>query len=355
MNSLSRHQSVISLAISLGLSTQGDCLLRIRDYALARVEEILDDFNRYAAEFSVKNFNDLRRLISNKLSLKIEWIRSDEDIERISSEYRKFHPSIRGCLRHEFIQSSTEGITIPLENPIPGAFKFLAVIDARGERASRAYFTTWHEIVHLLLDTAEYDHSSYRHTIVQENSHGDPLEKVVDYVTEHVAFYAPFFEPVLRLKIEEYGRLTFHAIEEARLAIVAEASLLATANRSIHHIGKPALLMEVYSGLKKAEIATSQNCQQNMSNPPLPKLRVRYTKLNDFAKRNSFAIRNNMRVPLTSVLARAYESKVDECYEAVEDQSWWETSSTGSLPSLPLWVTAVRRGRYVYGIITVHE
>ncbi len=178
----------------------------------------------------------------------------------------------------------------------------------------------------------------------------DDIEWIVDHVTEHLAFYAPFFEPVLRSAIEVHGRLTFHAIDEARNAVVPKASLLATTKRSIEHIDKPTLLMEVYAGLNKAE---QRALEQAVPNLPSPKLRVLYIDPNGIGRKGPFAIRKNMRVPPASVLARAYESNADECYEAEEDQSWWETSKTGSLPSLPLWVDAVRRGRFVYGIITV--
>lgn len=60
-----------------------------------------------------------------------------------------------------------------------------------------------------------------------------------------------------------------------------------------------------------------------------------------------------MRVPAESVLSRAFTSAVDLTVGADEDQGWWETSRGGPLPTLPLRVEAARRGRYVYGLISL--
>ena len=51
-----------------------------------------------------------------------------------------------------------------------------------------------------------------------------------------------------------------------------------------------------------------------------------------------------MRVPNKSILRRAYDAQRDVDLEDVENQSWWETSEGGKLPSLPILVEAVRRG-----------
>jgi hypothetical protein len=48
-----------------------------------------------------------------------------------------------------------------------------------------------------------------------------------------------------------------------------------------------------------------------------------------------------------------YASAVDVTLGADEDQEWWETSRSGWLAALPLRVEAVRRGRFVYGLISV--
>ena len=58
-----------------------------------------------------------------------------------------------------------------------------------------------------------------------------------------------------------------------------------------------------------------------------------------------------MRVPDQSVLMAAYEAPSEVDVEALEGQNWWETSSSGALPELPIRVRARRRGRFVYGLI----
>jgi hypothetical protein len=82
------------------------------------------------------------------------------------------------------------------------------------------------------------------------------------------------------------------------------------------------------------------------------KLRATTVAPNDLVAGSRLAIRRNMRVPADSVLSQAHASTVDATLGADEDQSWWETSRSGPLASLPIRVEAVRRGRYVYGLIT---
>jgi hypothetical protein len=72
---------------------------------------------------------------------------------------------------------------------------------------------------------------------------------------------------------------------------------------------------------------------------------------NEAAAGSDLCIRRNMRVPEQSVLMTAYEAPSEVDLEALEDQSWWETSSSGALPELPIRVRARRRGRFVYGLI----
>lgn len=83
------------------------------------------------------------------------------------------------------------------------------------------------------------------------------------------------------------------------------------------------------------------------------KLRVTTVAANDIAADSPLAIRRNMRVPADSVLTQAHVSSLDVTLGADEDQGWWERSRGGPLKALPLRIEAARRGRYVYGLISV--
>jgi hypothetical protein len=62
-------------------------------------------------------------------------------------------------------------------------------------------------------------------------------------------------------------------------------------------------------------------------------------------------IRQNMRVPENSILAHAFRSTTDVTLSAVEDQHLWETSADGHLKHASIRIEAIRRSRFVYGLI----
>ncbi|MGH7514126.1 MAG: hypothetical protein ACREOQ_14525 [Gemmatimonadales bacterium] len=306
------------------------------------------------ADFPVGDLEALRLVVANKLRLKIEVIRTDADVERIADEHEGFHPALRQRLRHEFLNSTTEGLALERDDWDPRLFRYLAVIDARGERAARALFTAWHEITHLLLHPPQLAFPNFRRTPPQVEIEKDPLESAVDHVAGRLAFYPPFYGPALEEAIAAEGGLSFRALDLARETAAPTASLFAAAIGSINHVAIPILFVSVKLGLKKAEARaiTSPQGAFPFAEPAANEvLRAVAVIANEAAAGSDLCIRRNMRVPEQSVLTAAYEAPSEVDLEALEDQSWWETSSTGPLPELPIRVRARRRGRFVYGLI----
>jgi hypothetical protein len=132
-------------------------------------------------------------------------------------------------------------------------FRYLAVIDARGERAARAHFTAWHEITHLLLHPPKLAFPNFRRTPPQVEIEKDPLESGMDHVAGRLAFYPPFHRPALEQAIAVEGGLSFRALDLARETAAPSASLFATAIGSINYVPMPTLFVSVRPGLKKAE------------------------------------------------------------------------------------------------------
>jgi len=343
-----RDPRVVQLARDLGLPAHGNCVSRIYEYAIARVETSVRDF-------PVRDLDGLRKLLASRLSLRLEFVTSDSDIGRIAREHRNFHPTLEQRLRREFLDDETEGITLERDGRMAGQFSFLAVIDARGPRQVRSYFTAWHEIAHLLIHPPQLSFPGFRRSPPQEEIPKDPVESVVDSIAGAVAFYRPFFEPALRLAIQREGGVSFRAIERARQAVAQSASLFAASIGSINCLADPTLLVSVAEGLKKAEVATLRSGQATFDfaeGAIQPKLRVRSVVPNAAAKTSKLAIRRNMRVPNRSALAAVCSEAADADAEAQEDQNWWETTAAGHLAALPIRVVAARRGRFVYGLIS---
>lgn len=350
MVQLARDPNVVKLAKDLDLNWRGDCLAVIREHALAQVEAI-----KCNSPIEIRDLDALRLMVADKFRVKLEFIREAADIDRIASDHSGFHSLLRQRLILEFVEGDTEGITLEREDWDPRFFRYLAVVDARGERSARAYFTAWHELTHLLVHPAQLPFPGFRRTPATTVRAKDPIESVVDHIAGRVAFYPPFFKPALDRAMRDRGGLNFEALEAARESAAPTASLFATAMGSLQTVDTPALFVTADLALKAEEHRFSQEHQWAFDFAAATvqeKLRVTTTAPNDLVAGSGIAIRRNMRVPANSVLARAHSSGADVTLGADEDQAWWETSSSGPLPSLPIRVEAVRRGRYVYGMIT---
>lgn len=351
MPQLARDPKVVKLAKDLGLNWRRDPLGAIREHALVQVEVIERD-----SPIPIVDLDVLRRMVADKFRVRLEFIHQDADLERIAAEYSDFHPFLRQRLVVEFVHGSTEGITLEREEWDPRIFRYLGVIDARGDRAPRGYFTAWHELTHLLVHPSQLPFPGFRRTPARAEREKDAVESVIDHIAGRLAFYPPFFKPALERAIAHHDGLNFFALEAARSAAAPTASLLATAMGSIQLVNAPCLLVTADMALKAEERRFSRGPQQTFDFATATlkeKLRLTTVVHNDSASGSSLAIRRNMRVPQKSVIAAAHASPVDITVAADEDQSWWETSKAGALTALAIHVDAIRRGRYVYGLVSV--
>lgn len=350
MPQLSRDPKVVQLSRDLGLSIKGDCLATIREFAVGRVGQLIEE-----GHVPVTSLDTLRRVVALKYRARIEIIEREEDVGRISEANSAFHPLLPKRLIEEFVDGTTEGLTLERDPHHSIQFRYLIVVDARGERAARAYFTAWHELTHLVVHPEQLRFPGFRRSPALSEIQKDALESLVDHIAGRLAFYPRLYEPVIRTTIEEHGGLTFSAIEAARSRGAPSASLFATAMGSINFAPNPMLLVGVGPGVKAEERRMMSSPQQTFSFASVTvekKLRLLMAVSNDGVRGSDLVIRRNMRVPRDSILSQAFDSTGDLDLVADEDQSSWETSELGGLPRLPLRVEAIRRGRFVYGLIT---
>jgi hypothetical protein len=346
MSRLDQNPRIVKLAHDLGLKGRGNWVAHIRDFALKRVALLV-------AGFSVGTLDALRLTIANRLRMKIEFIRADADLDRIAVEHAGFHPAFRELLRDEFLSRDTERITLEREDPERGGLRFLAIIDARGQRAGRSYFTAWHEVTHVLIHPEQLAFPGFRRAPTAAVIDKDPVESVVDLVAGQVSFYEPLFKPTVERVLQAEGILSFEAIEAARTLAAPSASLFATAIACVRYAPDPTLFVSVDMAFKKSEARMLASGQQafGFAGQPLPSLRVTAVVPNEAVSKSDLKIRRNMRIPPQSVLARAHQSAGDTTLVAQESQASWETSAGGHLPPAELRIEAARRGRYVYGLI----
>ena len=346
---LTNDPEVRKLARDLHLPWRGDALRRIRDFAIARVGQTLAD-----SPVPVEDLDTLRAVVANKFRVQLEFLTDDSDVQRIGEKYVGFHRLLPQLLEREFVQGNTEGITLQREDWDPIQFPYLAVVDARGERASRAFFTAWHEITHLIIHPEQLQFPEFRRTPNEEDVHKDPIESVVDHVAGQIGFYPPLFEPILGDALQTAGGFSFRALDLARQAATPSPSLHSTALAAIRFASEPTAFLTAALACRAAEARALRSPQQTLDFAKVePKYDLRAVSLatNEAARESRFAIHRNIRIPPDSVIAQAFESSEDRDLSQHENQDWWATSKNGALPELRLHVQATRRGRFVYGLL----
>jgi len=127
----------------------------------------------------------LERIVCAKLCLKFEFIESDADLDVIRAKYlAKNEPIIQNVLAQ--LDDETFGALFKrLHATERDRDKFVAVIDCRGEKSARRFFTKWHEVAHMLtLKDQQLELILNRSSKVKK-----PEEQLMDLIAGRVGFY----------------------------------------------------------------------------------------------------------------------------------------------------------------------
>lgn len=349
---LSNEPCVKEIARELGLEDGSECARFITRHAVERVES-------FAREFTVSSLGNLLRLAAMHLDVSIELVGTDDEVSSVAERYGEANPMLKALIEED-IRGETEGLLLknPLHASQKGTRRFLAVIDVRGKKRSRAYFTIWHELAHLLTrPPEETGYAPKRRSPSGKEKQADPEERLVDRIASRLAFYRPLFEPALRRATSgQGGVLTLAAIEEAAEEAFArrmKASLWAAARASLRIVRRPVCLVEVAPILKKSRERRAKKADGDLFGyEPEKELRVRQCLRNAEARNSKLEIRRRMRVPEQSLLSRMHDGQSGSPHSlAKENQDWWDTSAEGVLSPMPMRVSAVRRGDYTYGLL----
>ncbi|KKL12930.1 hypothetical protein LCGC14_2530830, partial [marine sediment metagenome] len=224
---------VIKIADDLGLKRHHNAERAIRNYCLRKVKSITTAFGE------IKDLNQLLNVVSSHLQMKFEEVRDDEDLSRIAHKYTEKGELIFSNLHRE-LDNETDGILVRLNHAKPWEPKYVAVINCRGNKVWRAYFSKWHEVGHLLTTPPTQMTFQFRRTPVFKKA---LEEQIVDRVAGDLAFYEKIFSPALEREIAQDNRLSFSAVESLRMTVCDGASREATLRGAIRQAPAPQLLV----------------------------------------------------------------------------------------------------------------
>jgi hypothetical protein len=330
---LKNSVSIWKLARDLGIAaSREDPISGITTFCERRVKKVLETFP------DCLTLTDLLDCAAAKLGTMFEIVTTDEDLKKIQKKYVGQGEQIFAGLDQELAED-VFAITYRRNKREPWEPEFVSVIDARGAKASRAYFSKWHELAHLLTLTDQL-RLSFRRTHIAKNFNS-PEEALMEVIAGHFGFYGPLVKPYIS------GTISFDAIEALRQKLCPEASQQSALIGIVKAWSEPCLLINARLAKKKGD---ARQADLFGSKDSEDSLRAVHVTVNEAARRENFAIFENMRIPETSVIYRVFQEVPRG--EAVENLSSWKTSKGFTLPDRNVKVEAKRSWESVDALIT---
>ena len=334
---LNRNFKIQTVAGDLGLRSTKDPVRAILRHCERQIRKFMRDFPECST------LGALLDLAAAKLGTRFEKIDSDNRLEQVRSDYLRRGEKGFADL-HEQLTSDVFGVTLRRISRKPWEPPYVSVIDCRGEKAFRLYFTKWHELGHLLILTDQL-RLNFRRTHSVPNLK-DPEEALVDIIAGHFGF----FEDIV-CKQAKGVRASFSGFDGLRRTLCPEASWQSARIGFAKSWPKPCLLIDAELGLRKRDQREQNQGRPAFQPHPSPDLRAVYVTPSGSAASAGLIVYRNMRVPRRSVIAKIHRG---ECASArsLENLDWWEVSDGLGLPSIPVHVEAQAVGDHVTALLT---
>lgn len=318
------------LAADLRLPLRVDPIEAVLRKCEHQVRDILAAFEQDAG--ACTSLSLLADLVANKLRTSFEIICTDGDLIRVRNAHLERNEIGFARLDDE-LGPGMYGVTIRLLHPEPWGMRFVSVIDCRGAKRHRQFYTKWHELSHLLVLTDQM-RLVFRRT---HEKRSNPEEQLIDLIAGRCGFHQTVVERFASAPV------SFDLLDKLRDTLCPEASRQAAMIGFVNAWPSPCVLISAELALKAAEERAADEAptrQMPWSREPRETLRARHITMNDSARSLNLGLFRNMRVPERSVIVRVFTGEADEA-SAVEDFSWWESGGT-HLPTQRVHVSARR-------------
>jgi|LakMenEpi03Aug12_release.lakeMendotaPanAssembly.Ray.scaffolds.fasta_scaffold262123_2 hypothetical protein len=329
MTALDQEQDVVDLAKRLGLN--GTPVEAIINFCQSQIDGWVSEAG------GVASIGELESLVADRLNLVFEEINDDTELADLKLRYVKKGEIVFAHIVENDLTPDTFGTMVRLKDG-----SHVAVIDCRGDKAARRFFTRWHEIAHLLVDP-ECERQVFRST-------NDPLERLMDQIAGHVGFYDSLFTPTLKQHLPDGGLLTFEIIDAVRHSFCSYASFQSTLFACQRRLSTPLLYVEARMAYSESERRGLKQRRMFDEDKPEKKLRVQLTVQNDAASQMKLTARWNMRVPESSAIFTAFHGESPDA-TGEENLKAWTFSKGGFLMDCDVFVQARRVDQFVMATI----
>jgi hypothetical protein len=324
---LYKNPTIHTLATDLGLKIATDPVSAIKDHCHRQIKRFLKEFAHCSSLVGLLD------LAAQKLGTTFREIHSDQDLAQLTKEYAGRGETC-AALFHSELTEDVYGVTFKLSRPGKFDLPYISLIDCRGSKVHKAYFTKWHELGHLLILTDQRRLSFKRTHALHELK--SPEESMVDVIAGEFAYYAPMIRPYAK------GGLSFKAIDSAREALCPEGSYQSALIGLVKVWPTSCVLVE-------ARWAGKQSAQPGQYAASCA-LRAAHVLVNDAARERGLQLHRNFRVPESSVIYRVFAESLSEG-TADENLNWWTSSDGARLQDQELKVSAKRIGNTIYALM----
>jgi hypothetical protein len=326
-NRLDSKPQIWRLAADLGLRSSPSPSRSIRDLVIKRIKEIV-------AKFQCASLSDLLSAAAAEVETTFEEIHSDDDLHQIQAKYVGKGEKVFANLHEELRGAEDFAITIRRIRHESWERQFVSVIDCRGDKRYRSYFSKWHELAHLLTLTRQM-RLVFRRTHSDAALH-DPEEALMAAIAADVGFLPDFLASDAGIEV------SFEGIRRIKETSCPDASAQAATIGIVKALPVPCILVEARLALRKHERANARQLGLAIAEAiPAPVLRAVVATVNDAARDAGIQFHRHWRVPASSVIARVFAEGGHAT--ATEDLSSWITSSGSRLEPCSVVVEA-RKG-----------
>ena len=321
---LKHRYEIHALARDLGIEKSRDPVNAILRYCERRVAKILRGYP------SCGTLTELLGVMEAELDTKFEKVRNDDELAKVQARYSRQGEVVFASLHHE-LESEVYGVTLKRTARRVWERQYVSVIDCRGAKQHRSYFTKWHELGHLLVLTNQARLKFRRTHVVTEQK--DSEEMMVDAIAGRIGFLPRFVRSMAS------DQASFEMFEAVRKKLCPEASKEASVIGFAAAWPSPCLLLTAQEALRRGEEEHAAQPGFGFYEDPKPVLRAVSSQPNDAARGTGLMVFPNMRVPERSIIQRVFAGEVYKG-DAREDLSWWLTSGGQQLPELRVRVEA---------------
>ena len=315
---------IARLAADLRLAHDGDPVGAILEFCHKRIDDILREFP------CCTTLSDLMRAAAARLDTLFIEIHDDARLVDIRTDYVARGELVFATLADQ-LGPDVYAITFKLTRPRDSDRRFVSIIDCRGTKAARVYFSKWHELAHLLTLTPQARLKFCRTHAEPEQK--DPEETLMDVIAGEVGFCPQLVRP------HATGEISFERIAALRELLCPDASQQASLIGLVKSWPAPCVLVQARPALKARERRSLVQERFPFHDGPAAVLRAVNVTVNRAAERTGMTIHRNMRIPGESVIVQVFEDSGNSL-EAEEDLAWWTSSSGSGLAPQPITVKA---------------